>query len=119
MTAINDNITLGTYIFTVNPQQYSVNYIPFKSSKRSLNGKLQTAYVLDMLGKTVKKREISITGISEDQLNYILAEFDKAEDLFFTDIYNESFYVQFSDFNFDVDAESVQYPAYSIQLMEV
>ncbi len=116
---VNDNITLGAYIFTLNPQQYQVNYIPLKSNKRSLNGKLQTSYVVDNNSKVIKKREISISGISENQLNDFLAEFEKAEDLSFTDIYNETFYVQFVDFNYSVDAESVNYPPYSIQLMEV
>ena len=117
--SINDNIIIGDYTFTVNPQQYSVNYLTLKANKRSLNGTLQTSYVVDGNGKTIKKREISISGISDNQLDDILAQFETATDLTFTDIYNETFNVQFVDFNFSVDAESVNLPKYSINLTEV
>ena len=119
MTTINDNILIGTYTFTVNPQQFSVNYLPLKSSKRSLNGKLQTSYVVDNNNKTIKKREITISGISDNQLDDILAQFEIADDLSFTDIYNNTYNVQFVDFNYSVDAQSVNYPTYTINLLEV
>jgi len=114
---INDNITLGDYNFTVNQQQYSVNYTLLKTNKRSLNGKLQTSYVVDDNNKVIKKREITISGISDNQLSDILLEFEKAEDLTFIDIYNDTFNVQFDDFNYDIDAESVNYPKYKINLI--
>lgn len=119
MTTINDALVLGAYTFTVNPQQYSVNYVTLKSNKRSLNGKLQTSYVVDNNNKTIKKREILISGISDNQLTDILAQFEIATDLSFTDIYSEVFNVQFVDFNFDIDSQQVNYPQYSLRLLEV
>lgn len=119
MTTILDNIILGSYTFTINPQQFSVNYTKMKTNRRSLNGTLQSAYVVDGNGKTIKKREITISGISDDQLDDLLAQFEIATDLSFTDIYNNTYNVQFVDFNYNVDAQSVNYPNYSITLSEV
>jgi hypothetical protein len=119
--SINDNITIGSYLFTVNPNKYSVNYDKLKSSERSLNGTLITTYVLtnDATPVIVIKRTINIGGISDNQLTSILTEFAKNTNLTFIDIYNETFTVQFDDFEYEVTADAPLYPTYTITLSEV
>lgn len=119
MPTINDSITLGSYQFTFNPSSYSVSPIPMKSSKRSLNGTLQTTYVVDINSKTIIKNEITLSGITSDQLDSILTEFKKATNLTFIDIYNNTLTVQFSDFSYSIESDKVNYPSYDITLTEV
>ena len=116
---INDNITLGSYQFSTNPEKYSVDYVKLKSSRRSLNGTLQTTYITDESGNVVMKRSFNISGLSYDQIQDILDEFKKAENLTFIDIYNATYTVQFDDFQLSVSGDSVQYPEYQITLTEV
>lgn len=121
-STINDNIILGAYTFEVNPTKFSVNNLKLKTSIRSLNGTLQTTYVVadgGIDGEVPIKRQISISGISFEQLQLIKNEFKKASNLLFTDIYNESYIVQFDDFSHDTSADNVQYPDYTITLSEV
>ena len=117
--SINNNITLGSYQFTLNPSNYSVKSTPYKNSKRSLNGTLQTTYIVNDNNKTIIKKEITISGITENELNLILTEFEKAENLTFIDIYNNTLTVQFIDYNYTLDGQQVNYPTYNITLQEV
>ena len=82
-------------------------------------GHIYISLPIDTNNKTIKKREITISGISDNQLDDILAQFEIADDLSFTDIYNNTYNVQFVDFNYNVDAQSVNYPTYTINLLEV
>lgn len=117
--SINNNITIGAYTFTVNPNKYSVTPNKLKSSKRSLNGTLNTTYITDAFGNAVIKRNITIGGISEDQLNSIFGEFQKAEDIVLIDIFGESITVQFDNCDYDINADDPNHPNYNLSLTEV
>lgn len=117
---INDNITIGTYQFPVNPGQFGVSYLKFQKRVRSIDGTLQTTHIGDGTGSGVLlKRTFTISGISYEMLSSILNEFSKNSELTFISPQDETFTVIFADYSYDMNEQNRFHPPYNIQLEEV
>jgi len=115
---INDNITIGSYIFTYNPGGYDVKNQKLAEFGRTIGGNLRATGVSNGAGGFVVKKVFSISGLSRDQLDDIEAEFVKSEFLTFVSPDSKTYTVAFTGFDYSMEEMKPKLPGYSIELTE-
>jgi hypothetical protein len=117
----NDHITLGTLIFTYNPQVYSVTTDKLATHRRTRDGTLVTQYIPAATAGDVKaKKEFSFGTFTKAQIEDIKTLFAKAANQTFIDPYGNTYTVQFiGPFEHIAEGGDNSRTKFTIKLMEV
>lgn len=120
LTPSTANITLGAHLFIVNPSAMDVKVSASRTIRPALSGASIAFDQVDALGKIVRKRVWTFSGLDDGDLPEILELQAEPGALVFVDIYGDTHSVLLDpEIGFNAEGGKARHASYSITLREV
>lgn len=120
LTPSTANITLGSHQFVINPSAMEVRVAASRTIRPALSGGNIAFDQVDALGKIIRKRVWTFSGLDDGDLQEILDLQAEPGALVFVDIYGDTHSVLLDpEVGFNAEGGKARHANYSITLREV